>query len=96
MTLLMLKFLPVQHLGYWLYDDDHWHVDFDHAAFVCDPGVVIKWQVLTLFIIKTITMSDFLSWDTDLDLDLLLVYSLKFGKTQAKTHTTIYLVTFKL
>jgi hypothetical protein len=37
MTLLMLKFLPVQHLGYWLYDDDHWHVDFDHAAFVCDP-----------------------------------------------------------
>jgi hypothetical protein len=29
-------------------------------------------QVLTLFIIKTITMSDFLSWDTDLDLDLLL------------------------
>ena len=27
---------------------------------------------LTLFIIKTITMSDFLSWDTDLDLDLLL------------------------
>jgi hypothetical protein len=48
MTLLMLKFLPVQHLGYWLYDDDHWHVDFDHAAFVCD------------------------SWDTDLDLDLLL------------------------
>lgn len=35
-------------------------------------SVVIKWQVLTLFIIKTITMSDFLSWDTDLDLDLLL------------------------
>jgi magnesium-transporting ATPase (P-type) len=29
-------------------------------------SVVIKWQVLTLFIIKTITMSDFLSWDTTL------------------------------
>ena len=35
-------------------------------------SVVIKWQVLILFIIKTITMSDFLSWATDLDLDLLL------------------------
>ena len=35
-------------------------------------SVVIKCQVLNFFIIKTITMSDCLSWHTDLDLDLLL------------------------
>jgi hypothetical protein len=44
-------------------------------------SVVIKWQVLTLFIIKTITMSDFLSWDTDLDLVTCLHNTLLISET---------------
>ena len=68
-------------------------------------SVVIKWQVLTLFNIKTITMSDFLSWDTDLDLDLLLEEYTEYDPSDSgsddydcstakkkKTNTSIYVL----